>query len=124
MRLEIPIWVASRGLLRSLGQRSEPLAPASSPPACEVGMGARQDSRYLALVSLLRRSRRGKRLTQAAVARRVGRPQSFVSKVEAGARRLDPIELVDLCAALGVSACELVLRIEARPERGTHGGTP
>lgn len=87
-------------------------------------MGSQRDPRYLVLVSLLRRSRRGQRLSQAALARRVGRPQSFVSKVEAGARRLDPIELVDLCSALGVRAHELVLRVGSRPERGeASGGT-
>jgi transcriptional regulator with XRE-family HTH domain len=39
-------------------------------------------------------------LTQAALAEKLGRPQSFVSKFENGERRLDVIEFLDVARAL------------------------
>lgn len=50
-------------------------------------------------------------LTQAQVAQRLKRPQSFVSKYENGERQLDVIEFVAVCKALGVPATELIARI-------------
>ena len=40
------------------------------------------------------------------------RPQSFVSKYEIGERRLDLIELREVCAALGVPLLEFVKQFE------------
>ncbi|HEV3459852.1 MAG TPA: helix-turn-helix transcriptional regulator [Thermoanaerobaculia bacterium] len=42
---------------------------------------------------LLREARKAAGLSQRAVAQHFGRPQSFVSKVESGERRIDPTEL-------------------------------
>jgi len=53
------------------------------------------DPRYQMLISKLRDARREMGLTQAEVARRLRRPQSFVSKVESGERRIDPVELYE-----------------------------
>jgi transcriptional regulator with XRE-family HTH domain len=55
------------------------------------------------LVALLIETRRRAGLTQAAVAERLGRPQSFVSKYEKGERRLDVIEFVALARALDIN---------------------
>ena len=52
-------------------------------------------------------------LTQEEVARRLDRPQSFVSKYETGERRLDILELREVSAALGLSLGEFVRRLEA-----------
>jgi transcriptional regulator with XRE-family HTH domain len=41
-------------------------------------------------------------LTQREVAFRLRKPQSFVSKYESGERRLDVIEFLDVCHALGI----------------------
>ncbi len=41
-------------------------------------------------------------LTQQEVAFCLGKPQSFVSKFESGERRLDVIEFLDICQALGI----------------------
>lgn len=41
-------------------------------------------------------------LTQAELARRIGQTQSFVSKCERGARRLDFVEVDAFCKAFGV----------------------
>ncbi len=44
----------------------------------------------------LRQARLDARLTQGQVAQQLGRPQSFVSKIEAGERRVDFVELQNL----------------------------
>jgi len=51
------------------------------------------------------RERQG--LTQAELANRLGKPQSFVSKYESGERRLDLVEFLLVCTALGVEATAL-----------------
>lgn len=47
-------------------------------------------------------------LTQVALAKRLGRPQSFVSKFENGERRLDVIEFIEIARALGADPANLV----------------
>lgn len=49
------------------------------------------------------------KLPQSELAARLGAPQSFVSKYESGERRLDVIEFVSVCDALGV-APDLILK--------------
>jgi len=48
---------------------------------------------YDAFLKKLRQARLDAGLTQEEVARRLGKPQSFVSKCESGERRVDVIEL-------------------------------
>ncbi|MER8898563.1 helix-turn-helix transcriptional regulator [Mesorhizobium sp. M0676] len=61
--------------------------------------------RFLAqLVSL----RKAKGLTQAQLADKLGRPQSFVAKYEGAERRLDVIEFLDITAALDADPCEIL----------------
>lgn len=64
------------------------------------------------LLALLRQVRMETGLTQEEVARRLERPQSFVSKYETGERRLDILELREVCQAMGVSLPEFVKRLE------------
>ena len=61
-----------------------------------------------ALRLLLRGLRLEAGLTQQQLAERLGRPQSFVAKVEAGQRRIDVVELLMITEALGASAVGLV----------------
>jgi cyanate lyase len=56
--------------------------------------------RHRALVAFLIESRRTAGLTQADVAKRLGRYQSFVALVEGGQRRVDVIEFLDFAAAI------------------------
>jgi transcriptional regulator with XRE-family HTH domain len=56
---------------------------------------------YQRLPERLRQARRDAGLTQAEVGRQIGARQSFVSKVESGERRLDPVELAQLAAVYG-----------------------
>lgn len=60
------------------------------------------DPRYLEMVGLLRAAREGLDLTQSDLADRLGKSQSYVSKIETAERRADVIEVVDICKALGV----------------------
>jgi transcriptional regulator with XRE-family HTH domain len=66
----------------------------------------------IAVQDLLRRARLEAGLTQAALARKLKRPQSFVCKYEIGERRLDLVELREICRALGVSLTQFVKRFE------------
>ncbi|MER9713166.1 helix-turn-helix transcriptional regulator [Mesorhizobium sp. M0174] len=61
--------------------------------------------RFLAQLVCLRKA---KGLTQAQVAEKLDRPQSFVAKYEGGERRLDVIEFLDLTAALDADPCEIL----------------
>jgi transcriptional regulator with XRE-family HTH domain len=65
-----------------------------------------------ALVSLLRQVREEKGLRQEDVAESLGYPQSFVSKYESGERRLDLLELREVCTVLGISLADFVRRFE------------
>ena len=67
---------------------------------------------YQLLVQLLRETREKAGLTQVELSERLGRPQSFVAKIEAGERRLDVVELREVCAALGTSLEKFVRRFE------------
>jgi transcriptional regulator with XRE-family HTH domain len=64
------------------------------------------------LAALLRAVRSESGLTQAEVAERLELPQSFVSKYESGERRLDLIELRQICKALRISLGDFVRRFE------------
>ena len=56
---------------------------------------------YRRFLARLRAAREEVGLTQAGVARRLGRPQSFVSKCEAGERRVDVVELTAFARLYG-----------------------
>jgi transcriptional regulator with XRE-family HTH domain len=71
---------------------------------------AKYSSTYLRLRQLLVASRKEAGLHQAEVAKRLGRPQSFVSKVESGERRLDVGEFVELAAVLNTDAVAILRR--------------
>jgi transcriptional regulator with XRE-family HTH domain len=56
---------------------------------------------YQRFLGRLRQARREACLTQAEVGRKIGARQAFVSKVESGERRLDPVELAQFAAVYG-----------------------
>ncbi len=64
------------------------------------------------LNALLRSIRREAGLRQSDLAERLRRPQSYVSKYESGERRLDLIELVEICQAIGISLTDFTQRFE------------
>lgn len=51
-------------------------------------------------------------LTQIQVSKKLKVPQSFVSKYESGERRLDLIELRQVCKALGICLSDFVKKFE------------
>jgi len=65
-----------------------------------------------ALLSLLRELRMEAGLRQIDMARALGKPQAFVSYYESGARRLDLLELRQICDVLGVSLLDFVRKFE------------
>jgi transcriptional regulator with XRE-family HTH domain len=67
--------------------------------------------RYRALQALLTDMRRAKGLTQAALADRLARPQSFVAKYEGGERRLDVFEFIDVARALGIEPHRILSKL-------------
>ena len=69
---------------------------------------------------LLKEIRLNKELTQAEVASRLGELQSYVSKYETGERRLDFVETLFVCDALGVDIEEFVTDFSARWARGNR----
>ncbi len=56
---------------------------------------------YRRMLERLREARIAAGLTQVQVAKRLGKPQSFVSKVELGERRIDPVELLRFAELYG-----------------------
>lgn len=68
---------------------------------------------WAVLVVLLRELRRKEGLGQADLARLLGRPQSLVSDIESGQRRVDVYELRVICGHLGLSLGEFIARWEA-----------
>lgn len=64
------------------------------------------------LQRLLKQVRLGAGLRQEDLAVLLAKPQSFVSKYEKGDRRLDLIELRQICEAVGISLSDFVKRFE------------
>ena len=64
------------------------------------------------LQSLLREVRLEAGFRQQDLADAFGEPQSFVSKIETGERRLDVLELRAVCRALSVSLSDFMARLE------------
>lgn len=73
-----------------------------------------RDERYTDFERALANVRTRKGLTQQQVADLLDRPQSFVSKYESGERRLDVIEFLDVCTALGISPNEILAEVGAK----------
>lgn len=64
------------------------------------------------LLLLLRQIRQDAELRQEDLAARLRRPQSFVSKYETGERRLDVLELREVCTACDITLTEFCSRLE------------
>ena len=68
--------------------------------------------RYGRFRALLRKVREEAGLSQTALAKKLGKPQTFVSKSELGERRIDFLETIDFCAACGVAVSAFSARLE------------
>jgi transcriptional regulator with XRE-family HTH domain len=67
---------------------------------------------HRALISALRAARTDADLTQAQLAQRLKRPQSFVAKYEAGERRIDVVEFLHIADALRADPCAILRRMK------------
>ena len=67
-----------------------------------------------ALLKLIKDCRIEAGLTQAELAKALDRPQSFASDIERGSRRLDLVQLRDVCQVLGVPLATFIERFERR----------
>ncbi|AXE05215.1 helix-turn-helix transcriptional regulator [Salmonella enterica] len=57
---------------------------------------------YQVVIKSLRDARLAQGMTQAQLAKALGKPQSFIAKVENGERRLDVVEFVRFCRLVNV----------------------
>jgi transcriptional regulator with XRE-family HTH domain len=72
---------------------------------------------YRQVVNRLRDAREALGLSQTEVAERLGHTQQWISQVESGSRRLDVIEFVELCLALGVKPSSALAPVVETIER-------
>jgi len=63
---------------------------------------------HRALCALLVAARRKAGLNQTELAKRLGRPQSFIAKLEGGERRLDVVEFLAVTRAIGADPLRIL----------------
>jgi ribosome-binding protein aMBF1 (putative translation factor) len=93
------------------------LGGSTSPVVDSVGRGMRKSVHTKAQQAFCRviiDARKKAGLTQTEVADRLGKPQSFIAKIEAGERRVDVIELLAVASVLGVNPETLVSDLRNR----------
>jgi transcriptional regulator with XRE-family HTH domain len=66
------------------------------------------DERRKTLCEMLIAGRKAAGLSQADVAKKVGKPQPFVSRYEMGERQIEVVELIELCEVLGLDPARVV----------------
>lgn len=71
------------------------------------------DPRYQDLIKKLIELRESKNVTQVELARRLEKPQSYVSKVEILERRLDVIELCDWLNSIHVKITDFINQLDS-----------
>ena len=75
-----------------------------------------QPGDYKALRTSLKEMRTQSGLTQMQLAEAIGADQSDISKIERGERRLDVVELVYICRAIGITTEAFISTLEANIE--------
>jgi transcriptional regulator with XRE-family HTH domain len=79
---------------------------------------------YARLIESLVAARKNANVRQQALARKLGRPQSFIAKYEGGERRIDVVEFVTIARALGADPVKLFTDFVAgmAPAKGKRRG--
>jgi transcriptional regulator with XRE-family HTH domain len=67
---------------------------------------------YAAFTELLKEERKKASLTQAMLAKKLRRPQSYVSKYERGDRRLDVVEFLEVARAINFDPNEFLQKLD------------
>lgn len=67
---------------------------------------------YQSLLSKLVAARKVSGLTQQELADKLGRHQSFISKIETGERRMDVVEFLHISRAIGLDPCSIIIQLE------------
>ncbi len=65
---------------------------------------------YIAILRKQKKDRKKSGLTQTEIVKRLGKPQSFISKIEKGERRLNIIELKHIAKLYGVDIKDVLTR--------------
>ena len=68
---------------------------------------------YRAAIGALKEVRMGRGISQRELARRLGKPPSFVNKIEQLERRLDILEYIAIAEAMGLKADVLLAQLRA-----------
>lgn len=63
---------------------------------------------YQRVINALKKARKERGITQAQLAEALGKPQSFIAKVENGERRLDVVEFVHLARLTGINIDQVI----------------
>lgn len=99
---------------RNSARRQRQRADREKLPGCRIVRGAWTVPVYRQLRAdlglMIRNARRAAGLSQAEVARRIGRPQSAVSKIEAGDRHLEALDLLEIAAVMDADVGLLALQ--------------
>lgn len=69
---------------------------------------------YQLVIRMLKTARLNRGFTQARLAEALGRPQSFIAKIENGERRLDVVEFIHIAHLLSLDPVELMKMIQPR----------
>ncbi|AWE47407.1 helix-turn-helix transcriptional regulator [Salmonella enterica] len=67
---------------------------------------------YQLVIKSLRAARLDKGMTQAQLAKALGKPQSFIAKVESGERRLDVVEFVRFCRLMNIEPVSILDKLQ------------
>jgi transcriptional regulator with XRE-family HTH domain len=70
-----------------------------------------EHQKYELLRSELKNARLQAKMLQVDLAKKLKKPQSYISKVESGERNLDVIEFTLYCEALGLEPCKWLKRL-------------
>lgn len=75
-------------------------------------MKSTNSEEYRALIAGMRAAREAAKVSQQELARRLGKPQSYISKAEMGERRLDVVEYLQFMRAIEGEPFVLLRQIE------------
>lgn len=103
--------VSAHNILRWDILKEDTTVPAMAGGRLPKSLYSKTYSRFL---KLMKRARTDSGLTQVEVAKRLGRPQSFVSKYESGERRIDVAEFLAICQVIQTDPTTIVRELSQR----------